>query len=88
MPVETYVVGSMFPLSETHEDEGKSTPYQASAATDTPGVHSKDGRRIIFAPFSEGPRNCVGQTLAKIEVITVLATLLAHFRVELAPEVR
>lgn len=44
--------------------------------------------RIVFMPFSEGPRNCVGQTLAKIEVAAVLASLLAAFRVELAPEVR
>lgn len=39
-------------------------------------------------PFSEGPRNCVGQTMAKVEVAAVLATLLGAFRVELAPEVR
>ena len=39
-------------------------------------------------PFSEGPRNCVGQSLAKIEVLAVLATLLGNFRVELDPAVR
>ena len=39
-------------------------------------------------PFSEGPRNCVGQSLAKIEVLAVLATLLGYFRVELDPAVR
>jgi hypothetical protein len=37
-------------------------------------------------PFSEGPRNCVGQSLAKMEVMTLLAKLLANFRIELAPE--
>jgi cytochrome P450 len=41
---------------------------------------------ITFMPFSEGPRNCVGQSLAKMEVLTLLAKLLANFRVELAPE--
>lgn len=41
---------------------------------------------ITFMPFSEGPRNCVGQSLAKMEVTTLLAKLLAAFEVELAPE--
>ncbi|KAJ9526504.1 hypothetical protein QJQ45_017430 [Haematococcus lacustris] len=41
---------------------------------------------IRFMPFSEGPRNCVGQTLARIEVVAVLAGLLGAFRLELAPE--
>lgn len=43
---------------------------------------------ICFMPFSEGPRNCVGQSLAKIEVLAVLATILGSFRVELDPMVR
>ncbi|EFJ42950.1 hypothetical protein VOLCADRAFT_96865 [Volvox carteri f. nagariensis] len=46
------------------------------------------GRRtgISFMPFSEGPRSCVGQSLAKLEVMTVLAMLLANFRIELSDE--
>jgi cytochrome P450 len=43
-------------------------------------------RGITFMPFSEGPRNCVGQSLAKMEVISLLAKLLANFRIELTPE--
>jgi len=45
-----------------------------------------DKRGITFMPFSEGPRNCVGQSLAKMEVMTLLSKLLASFRIELAPE--
>ncbi|GLC46900.1 hypothetical protein PLESTB_001281900 [Pleodorina starrii] len=41
---------------------------------------------ISFMPFSEGPRSCVGQSLAKLEVVTVLAMILANFRIELAEE--
>eukprot|EP00877_Chromochloris_zofingiensis_P000632 jgi/Chrzof1/1056/Cz01g38210.t1 len=37
-------------------------------------------------PFSEGPRNCVGQSLAKMEVYTLLAKLVANFRIELAAD--
>jgi len=49
---------------------------------------SGDGKNkgITYMPFSEGPRNCVGQSLAKMEVLTLLAKLLANFKVELAPE--
>jgi cytochrome P450 len=56
--------------------------YVYDSTTNTSG-----GKRgITFMPFSEGPRNCVGQSLAKMEVLTLLAKLLANFRVELAPE--
>jgi len=47
---------------------------------------SRGKRGITFMPFSEGPRNCVGQSLAKMEVLTLLAKLLSNFRLELAPE--
>jgi cytochrome P450 len=41
---------------------------------------------IAYMPFSEGPRSCVGQSLAKAEVMTLLVKLLGSFRIELAPE--
>ncbi|CAD7695564.1 unnamed protein product [Ostreobium quekettii] len=41
---------------------------------------------ITFMPFNHGPRNCVGQSLAKMEVVTVLAKLLGSFQFRLAPE--
>lgn len=37
-------------------------------------------------PFSDGPRSCVGQSLAKAEVLTLLAKILGSFKLELAPE--
>ncbi len=52
-----------------------------------PPQQQQQQQRVLFMPFSEGPRNCVGQTLARLEVVSFLALLLAHFRVELAPEV-
>jgi len=41
---------------------------------------------LTFMPFNHGPRNCVGQSLAKMEVTTVLAKLLGSFQFRLAPE--
>lgn len=45
------------------------------------------GGSTTYMPFSEGPRNCVGQSLAKMEVMVVLAKLLSAFEFTLAPEV-
>jgi cytochrome P450 len=47
---------------------------------------AKGSESLTFMPFSEGPRNCVGQSLAKMEVLGVLAKLLSNFRFTLAPE--
>jgi hypothetical protein len=61
----------------------------AAVPVETYVYNSTDGGNksgITFMPFSEGPRNCVGQSLAKMEVTCLLAKLLAAFEIELAPE--
>jgi cytochrome P450 len=70
VPVETYVYNAR----------------EAHAPGDLATAASSSKRGITFMPFSEGPRNCVGQSLAKMEVLTLLAKLLAHFRIELTAE--
>ncbi len=39
-------------------------------------------------PFAEGPRNCVGQSLAKMSLAATIATLLQTFSFRLADEAR
>ncbi|KAG2494403.1 hypothetical protein HYH03_007455 [Edaphochlamys debaryana] len=39
-----------------------------------------------WLPFSEGPRSCIGQSLAVLELRTSLAMLCGHFRFRLADE--
>jgi cytochrome P450 len=39
-----------------------------------------------FLPFSDGPRNCIGQSLALVELKAVLAMLMGNFSFELTPE--
>jgi cytochrome P450 len=45
-----------------------------------------DDKRSVLQPFSIGPRNCVGQSLAWAEIRTVLARLVWHFDMELMEE--
>ena len=41
-----------------------------------------------YFPFAEGPRSCVGQSLAKVSLVATMATLLSRFSFKLAEEVR
>jgi hypothetical protein len=68
---------------EFRPERWEGVPVETYVYNSTDGG-SKSG--ITFMPFSEGPRNCVGQSLAKMEVTTLLAKLLAAFEIELAPE--
>jgi cytochrome P450 len=78
VPVETYVYNS--------KEQPASSPTSSSSSGGLKHSTGDRGKGITFMPFSEGPRNCVGQSLAKMEVLTLLAKLLANFRVELVPE--
>lgn len=40
---------------------------------------------LSFLPFGGGPRGCLGQTLAKIEMFLSLTRVLQQFRLELPP---
>ena len=40
---------------------------------------------LAFLPFSHGSRDCVGQSLAKMEMFTVLAALITEFQISLCP---
>ncbi|RAL08505.1 cytochrome P450 [Aspergillus homomorphus CBS 101889] len=42
--------------------------------------------KAAFQPFSYGPRNCLGKTLAYHEMRIILAKVLYHFDLSLAPE--
>lgn len=46
---------------------------------------SKQGKR--WFPFSDGPRNCVGQALAKMNLAATFAQLYSHYSFKLAEEV-
>ena len=46
-----------------------------------------EARAKRFLPFSAGTRDCVGQSLARMNYTTTVAMLLAHFKFQLTPEV-
>lgn len=43
-------------------------------------------RKGAFLPFSLGSRDCIGQSLAMLELRVVVATLVSHFSLALTPE--
>ncbi len=56
---------------------------------DAKGLDQVNGRTPVrFMPFSMGGRDCVGQTLAKLNLATTLAQLYGNFSFRLADEVR
>jgi len=57
-------------------------------AEDAKGVQKVNGRQPPrFMPFTQGPRDCVGQTLARLNLSTTLAQLFGSFSFRLAEEV-
>ena len=46
-------------------------------------------KHAVVQPFSTGPRNCIGQNLARGEMRLILAKLIWHFDMELSdPELK
>ncbi len=57
-------------------------------AEDAKGVPKVGGRQPQrFVPFTQGARDCVGQTLARLNLSTTLAQLFGSFSFRLAEEV-
>ncbi len=52
------------------------------------GDSSQPARARRFFPFSLGRRDCVGQSLARMNYLATVATLLSEFRFRLADEAR
>lgn len=95
IPAGTIVATPLFAIQNTVHNWERPEDFMPERWLDVPVetyVYDSTGgpaggkRGITFMPFSEGPRNCVGQSLAKMEVMTLLAKLLSNFRLELAPE--
>jgi cytochrome P450 family 4 len=40
---------------------------------------------FAFMPFSAGPRNCIGQKFAMLEMKSTVSKVLRHFEIEIEP---
>lgn len=69
--------------------DGKNSSSISTAEDDMDGPALGGGASLnmshVYA-FMAGPRDCVGQSLAKLELQVVLATLWSNFHFDLAPE--
>jgi cytochrome P450 len=50
-------------------------------------IYASDKKEVL-QPFSVGPRNCIGMTLAYHEMRLIMANLLWHFDVEVSEEMK
>ncbi|NWV87143.1 CP46A hydroxylase, partial [Machaerirhynchus nigripectus] len=66
---------------------GRMEKFFKDALTFDPDRFSKDAPKPYYCyfPFSLGPRSCVGQVFAQMEVKVVMAKLLQRFEIQLAP---
>lgn len=74
---------------DTEENRGREgTCCLQEGAEDAKGVPKVGGRQPQrFVPFTQGARDCVGQTLARLNLTTTLAQLFGSFSFRLAEEV-
>ena len=74
------------PTGSGHPNGGaRRTTWADGASGDGEGAGKRPRR---FLPFSAGARDCVGQSLAKMNYTATLALLLSAFSFRLAEEVR
>ncbi len=84
------------PARQADDPGAPAARKRAPPAAPVPGLGEEgeegglEGRRRAkrYFPFAEGPRHCVGMSLANITLPATLAVLLARYSFRLAPEAR
>lgn len=79
----------MTPLAKTSGGAQTSEEHQAAQAGPVAPVDRAEGEEAVadkrFLPFSLGPRQCLGRSLAHVMHDAAVARIMAGFRLELAP---
>lgn len=93
IPGDVLVAAPLYALQNSRHNWKNPSQFKPERWMDVPvetfvtGTNKeKPSQSITFMPFSYGPRSCVGQSLAKMEVMALLAKLLGTFHFALAPE--
>ena len=89
-PLGKGTAASAAPSSESQPDEADEASTLSAGGVPASGAdssRSKEQAPLRWLPFGLGPRDCIGQSLARLNYTATLATLLGHFSFRLAPEV-
>ena len=72
-------------ISAAHQDSNWTQPEQFDPERFSP-ERNEQRKPGAYVPFGGGPRICLGQHFAMVEMSVLLALLLRHYRWELVPE--
>lgn len=84
VPGGTSVCVAPYPMFHSPSNFAEPDSFIPERWLNDPRFSSDD--KAAFQPFSSGPRNCIGKSLAYAEMRLVLAKLLWNFDLELDPE--
>jgi len=84
VPGGTSVCVAPYPMFHSPSNFAEPDSFIPERWLNDPRFSSDD--KAAFQPFSSGPRNCIGKSLAYAEMRLVLAKLLWNFDLELEPE--
>lgn len=84
IPVDTTIVVTAYLLGRNPEafpDPLKFDPSRFDVET-----NNKTNNPFAFVPFSAGPRNCIGQKFAVLEMKSLIATVVRNFELSISKE--
>jgi len=82
IPKGSYVLGNLWAVHHDKDIWGDPEEFRPERFLNEEGCVKKSEHLM---PFSIGKRNCIGESLAQMEVFLYITSILQHFNITLAP---